>query len=621
MKSKIILLYEPEQIKRILSCFGKDRLAKEFSLIALEYDVESLLKQCNIPYFSLEEHLRPDSFSMTHANACDYVRKLYNFPGLNFLNYSDIPLLEVKGPYLLHYIKQILYYMEIMDCVLNNHTNVNEIIIPESYVFMPETAGRIASFTVKALEDVVKLVGKQKKIFVSVIPAKKKRATVTITRSLINRIVSFLFELAFFFVNQLISFFKKKKEIRIFVADHWRNVKPFIEKMNNVELVMMERKQIKAVGWKIWKNRTRFYRPRDFINSEIKKIALEQQEVMHKKWLDLDTGFEFSKKFIYKGFSFWPLIHQILYNIIEYQAKDIISEIEGLSNLFTSLSINRILLRTSSKNHFYIASKLSFNLKIPSIELQHGLIDAERTFIYYSPVKVDYFASYGKLTKEILIRDNNDPQKIIEVGSPRFDNYLNVKPKSLSLTINPFFPVVLFIPPAARTSIKPRPFTSYDTAEIFQVLADLQQEIKGLQVILKLRPTSIKERFYMDLAKEIFKDNAIIAQYEDMKSLIYLSNVVVSCKSTVVLEAMIIGKPVIVFTTVRDPISQFQWFEKSNAIKVSRSLNQFLNISRSLINDQKAQKKLVENADVFLKKNYMFDGKSSSRISQILNNN
>jgi len=113
MKSKIILLYEPEQVETILSFFNKEKLAQEkFLIIALEYEVESLLKRHGISFHSLREYLKPDSFYDNHDKASEFLRKLYDAPELSFFKYFDIELLKVKGPDILHYIKQIINCLE-----------------------------------------------------------------------------------------------------------------------------------------------------------------------------------------------------------------------------------------------------------------------------------------------------------------------------------------------------------------------------------------------------------------------------------------------------------------------------------------------------------------------------
>ncbi len=585
----------------------------------------SLLTRQGISFDSLREYLKPNSFHDNHDKASEFLRKLYDASELDFFKYSGIELLKVKGGYLLHYIKQILYCLELLECIFDAYPNIDKLWIPQSNIFSPKTAGPIAPFAVRALVDVVRLVGKQRRISVSILPYNKQQFNSKQTRLAIRQAATMLFEQALHFINFVTTLTRKPQELKIFVIDRWRSIKPFIEKMQNVELIMMERKEIKNMGWQVWRKRARFYHPKNFFNSSIQRIARDKQAEFRSQWQKLGSQPKFSEIFNYQDISFWSIIKQVCDDIIVEHSQDMVCEIEGIKQILNRFSINRVLLFTTTKDHFYITAKLASQLKIPSIELQHGLVGSETTFVYFSPIRASYFAAYGRLTKEILIRDSsNDPQRIIEVGSPRFDYYLTKHDQQgleilrARFKLDPTKFTVLFIPLAVRNPIKPRDCTSYEAIEKYQMLDKLRTGISGIQIILKLRPTNINTKFHRQAVAEILKDRVALAQYEDMKSLLYLSDLVISCKSTVSIEAMISGKPVILYM-VRGKFFQFELFEKAGAIKIARNSDELLMHVRSLILDKKARENLINNANIFLKKYYQFDGKSSERIIDLLN--
>ena len=628
MKSEIILLYEPEQLDVVISYFGREKLREgKLSIIALEYEVEILLKERGIPYNSIQKYLKIDNLKHIHKKASLFLGRLYRAPEMIFFQHSGIPLLENKGQHLLHYLKEILYYMEIINCIFDNYPNIKKLWVPQSKhnSFISPTSGPVAPFAYRIPIDITKLLGEKRSVSVSILPCNKRQLIRRRLRFAFRKGITFLLEQVLLIINFIITLARPPQKIKIFVIDHWRNIRFFIEKMDNIELVMMVRKEILKMGLRqVWEKRARFHHPKDFLTPEIRKTVRNKQEQFRSTWSALGDKPKFSEIFYYQNISFWPLIKHVLDDLILKDSRGVICEIESIKELLLHFSINRVLLRASAKDEFYLTAKVASQLKIPSIELQHGLVTPNRTFVYFSPVRVDYFVAYGKLTKKILIADDNDPRQIIEVGSPRFDSYLtksynqqSLEELRVKLKIDTSRPVILVIPPAVRNPIKSRDCNTYEAVEILRALAALGTAISGIQIILKLRPSNMNVRFYRKAAREIFKDNVIIAQYEDMKSLIYLSDVIVSCKSTVILEAMIIGKPVVLYM-IRGGPSQFQLFKEGGAIRIAHTLKDLLPEVRSLIFKDELRKNLVRKAKEFLEKNYLFDGKSYLRVIKLL---
>jgi len=628
MAPRIILLYEPEQIDIVLSYLDKESPLRQEDLhiIALNYEVELILKERGISYYSIQNYLEPAEVKDPEDYAIKILQDWLNAAELDFFQYHGIRLLETRGrDVLMHYIRMILFYLNWMNCIFKKYSKINKIYIPQSSQFIPSTAGPVAPFTYRILVDVVMLFGKVKGISVSVLPLNKQQFSKGRMLSLRRRIVTFLFEQGLHISNFIITISRPPQKLKIFVIDHWRNIKPFIQKMDNVELVMMVRKEIKNMEWEIWNKRVRFCHPKDFLTADIRKIACNKQMEFRSAWQAHGDNPKFSKTFYYQGISFWPVVKFLLDYLIMKDAERVICEIESIKRLLLHFSINRVLLRAAVKDEFYLTAKIASQLKIPSLEVQHGLVIPERVSLW-TPIKVDYLAVYGKLTREILVNNNNEPRRIVEVGSPRFDQYLIKKSSSNntvrlreSLNINSSRPVVLIVAPGIMSPIEGAFFTSYELRDFFLAVAKLQDKLSDVQIIIKLRPTTLKEEFYRKLISEVFQKKVIVAQYENTGDLIDLSDVVLSYKSTVILEAMIFNKPVILFTLGKGT-SGFQLSEKTGAIRIAYTLEELFAHTRSLISDEKARKDLVKNANAFLKKHYLFDGKSSDRIINLLKN-
>ncbi len=624
MDFEIIILYEPEQVEVALSCFNKRELATrdKLRIVALDYEVEIALRQRGIPYISLQEYFTSDSGGLGRY-ALQISQKWFKAPEMDFFQHHNIGLLEVRGPDFVYYLKLILYYLEALSCVLDRHPNISKLWIPESSQFVPLTAGPVAPFAYKVPVDVAMLLGKARGISVSALPCNKQQFYKQRALSLRRRLITFFFERVLRIVNFLTNITRPPQELKLFVIDHWRNIGSFIRKMNNVELVMMERKEILKMGRQFWKKRARFYHRKDFITPNIRKIAYDKQARFRSIWDGLSASPKFPEIFRHKDISFWPVVKQAVNHIITKDAEQMICEIESIKRLLKHFSINRILLRASFHDHFYVIAKLARQMGIPSLELQHGLENSESVF-GYSPDRVECFAAYGKLTKEIFINQRNDPQRIAKVGSPRFDRYIRQKSDRQTvetlrtrLNLDPSHPVILLIVPLVMAPVMSWTYNSYNIVEIFQSVRKAQKEMPELQVVLRPRSVGLREQFCQKVAAEIFKKDAIIAEYEDIKTLLTLSDVVVSSRSTVVLEAMIIGKPVILFT-MKGGVAQFQLFEDAGALRIAHTAEEISTHIHSLIFNSKAREEMIKNASAFLKENYLFDGKSSARIVEIL---
>ena len=77
---------------------------------------------------------------------------------------------------------------------------------------------------------------------------------------------------------------------------------------------------------------------------------------------------------------------------------------------------------------------------------------------------------------------------------------------------------------------------------------------------------------------------------------------------------MMTHKPTILYLT--SPLDHdFQEFEDGGAILVARNKEELLRHGNYLLESEPHRQTLVEKADYFLRKNFMFDGESSRRVA------
>ena len=95
-----------------------------------------------------------------------------------------------------------------------------------------------------------------------------------------------------------------------------------------------------------------------------------------------------------------------------------------------------------------------------------------------------------------------------------------------------------------------------------------------------------------------------------------VSDFVISGNSTVVLEAMILRKPVLMYVP-KIVDKEFQEFEDAGAILMARTEEELQKHTAFLANKDNRDA-LVKHADDFLRENFKFDGESAGRIAVLI---
>ena len=91
---------------------------------------------------------------------------------------------------------------------------------------------------------------------------------------------------------------------------------------------------------------------------------------------------------------------------------------------------------------------------------------------------------------------------------------------------------------------------------------------------------------------------------------------VITGSSTVVLEAMLAQRPVLLY--LPNAIDRdFDVFADAKAVLMARTREELLNHARFLM-EEAHRKELVQRASEFLRKNFMLDGKSSERVAALI---
>ncbi|MDP2665274.1 MAG: hypothetical protein Q8P23_01305, partial [bacterium] len=160
-------------------------------------------------------------------------------------------------------------------------------------------------------------------------------------------------------------------------------------------------------------------------------------------------------------------------------------------------------------------------------------------------------------------------------------------------------------------------YTSYEVEHVLEAYAKLQKKIPTLRFLLRPKPGFWRRSFYVRKELlDLFEGEMRYVQLENLHSLLRLSDIVISGGSTMVIEAMLMHKPVIMYLPKlldRD----FQVFGDAGAVLIARTKEELFKHAEFLV-DRKNREALVKSADDFLRKNFRFDGKSAERVAALI---
>ena len=607
-------LYLVYEIAQLSGLEHRLRAGEELEVIALEYEVELELKKRGIAYAPLrsvaescEGQREPIEVTRTAAN------EWYKHPELAFFAHDGILLGEPHAGPLHHYFGMLVYYLVLLEQIMAR-PGIERIVIPETFHTVGERADPTAYFKERVQVDVARMVAERRGIAIEVLPAPPPPAQSAARAGVAERATRF----AVGALNALVTVLRRPKPLRILSTDPWARIEPFIKDMPDAELVMTRRKEIPNVGRAVWSRRVRFHHPLDFAGRAVRTLARARAEEFARAWDALGESPEVSKLFAYHGSSFWLLAKNVLGAIVKDYGEDAVATIESAKRIMSRYGINCVLLFSSVKGYNYLIARVAERMSIPSIELQHALEVTEPSHPY-ARLYSRYLAAYGALTKKHYEQFGVEPRRIIEVGSPRFDRYAHpVPPGELEaararLGIDGRLTALVTLPDR-YASLEPISFTGYGVAGSVDAFAGLQKRFPELHLLL--RPRNRDSLYERQEIRELFAAGTPWVQDDDLRTLLALCDVVISGNSTVVLEAMLMHKPVLMYVS-RSIDQDFKEFEEAGAVMMARTQEELLSHA-SALSGADTRQELVHRADRFLKENFILDGNSAQRVSSLI---
>ena len=319
--------------------------------------------------------------------------------------------------------------------------------------------------------------------------------------------------------------------------------------------------------------------------------------------------------FDYKGINFSSFLQKKLNRILIQRLDEYIMQILIAESIKSRSDIQGIVTLNFSGETEKVFSYVQE--KIPILYLQHGFANYIESTSHFD-VLDDFhliknkIAVWGDIIKDYLIRVKAIPEnKIIVSGSPKYDSFSRIEKNKKRKKI-----MLVTIRPITMVGEGPRIELYEKYKNTLDKLILISNNIENLEIIFKLHPQqNPSNQIIIDMIK---KNNKIkILQFNPIKELLSDCDLHVNIApdnfdaSTVILEAMIMGKPTLNIQLQKNEI-EFE-FMKAGAIKTINYDSDIKEVIFDLISHHGTEE-LINNSQNFLNKYMKNRGNAAKKL-------
>lgn len=601
-----VCIYDPRQLP------GVDTLLHDLPpggvLLSLDAEVDRALKDRNIPHLSARAYKVSDTSLFLQA---EKAAACIEDKSWDWFSYRGISFGRLFVPTLQSYFVEAFYFVGIFNAFLDAHPELKKITVLPPAQAIPAAGAFIARRQIYAVADCARLVALQRRVEI-VVPEPVLRTP--LRRAGVFTILRLLWNAALGLLNALVSAARPRARVRILVSDYWRHVASVLPRIPGAEVVMYDRQEAFNAGLQnIWKYRMRFMSAANFSVKGRQSERAKALQSMIARW-DIMRASVGDSLYV-RRISLAPLIADMLDEVIRMAMPLQLEEVDRIYAMIEAMRPDVVMLRAtvSQQWHFPLLALVAKACGVPSFELLHGME-------YPGPGSVDkrhvaeYLGVYGLHTQRQMIAAGFPERSLPVVGSPRFDQY------ALQARVPSGGTRVFCAVPDLFTGVT---FDTYDVEAYFQGVAAATHSIPGISVLLKMRPGPRRETFYRRAIAEAFTGIPhTIAQYEPLGELFAQSDIAISCQSTVTLEAMQCGVPLVLYAAT--PVERmmleynFSSFAAEGAAVLCTNAEALSAELGTLARDSKARAALCDKGSAFLKREFAFDGKASERTAGLV---
>lgn len=616
MKTAIIL-YEVSQLTSLDTLIAKwSNEGHILQIVSLDAEIDFALEKRGIAFVSgktLQNRTSPHAF-MRHGKLA---HELCESKMFSFLNYKNIPLLQPLRFSVSIYLLSLLYYIEVVANFVDSTENIDRLVVPAPTTSISETCGSLAEYEIYTVMEAARHVAQSRGIaFESIEQTSISMRMNTIWQNRLFMYKRILFGGALSIMNTIISL-RPSREIRVIASDYWRNISPIFKELSEAELVLLDRSEALKMGFgAMWRHKVRFMHIDHFLSWRARREAFRYSRMCLEKWQSIRAQAWEGVDFMFCGVSLAPLCERVMTRLIEHAVPRILCEIEGTYAMYEKLAPHTVLLRASisGQTHFAILSLVATQMNIPSLESQHG-IQYFGPGSTTTPHAAEYIATYGPLVNEELAALGYESRRLLAVGSPRFDSYAIAKDQT-----RPQGSGVAFLSVAPGIAAG-EGFGTFSTEEYFAALGRAMGDLPNVHLAISARSGPYRRAF----AQEAEARGLVGISYKNVSGtplpqLFAQADVVICNYSTVVYEAMLHRKPVVViaFAPIEKLMCDFHFsrFVQAGALMIAHSPEELGSIFQRLVKSAEVREHMGATAEAFMTKQFSFNGHASERIAE-----
>ena len=584
-------------------------------IISFDYDTHNILKDKKINHQTSDNYLSKNdlkiiqktAYSISEWYSSDVISKDISYKGVNLGSLVKAELINI----LVNYIKKFFELYKIS----NHFTDSTFIGSQTCCKIMENFSKKIIKFKNSNTENFQPIPLDSIKIKMK-IGTKNHSMEFGISNNLFKKLKSVSEKSSKFLLSKNNSIRESSKNILIIEFDPIK-YQSFFEQMPKSNLNFLMYNQRRPAIWNIQsynlikKSGCLIQTKNSLSNANLIKTISNGKFQFEAKMTDLFSNESFFKSFFsIQGISFWPTFKEYFQEFFRKRALEFIEEIELAKKLMEKYHFSSILILSEVGSNERIALQLAHQMQIPVCLLQHGAI-YDTTGGYDMnvaqgaiPLKSDHYLCWGKITEEYSKNLGIKSEKIHSVGSPIFDR---VKFDEQNSSKNDY--VLL------ATSGPTQEDASDLTVEIIEKNMDAIKKVCYLatkynkKLIIKTHP-SPDELDPSFIAKQINSEIKVIKEGK-------ISPLIQSCEllitidfTTVILDAYILGKPVISLT-VKDNQWGIPTAFKNNSCLVT-DLEKFNDDLKNILNNEDFKNQLIING-VKSSKEYLSNQNNGSK--------
>ncbi|MFC1926570.1 UDP-N-acetylglucosamine 2-epimerase, partial [Chloroflexota bacterium] len=414
----------------------------------------------------------------------------------------------------------------------------------------------------------------------------------------------------------------KKTKYRALLATGWENIAPVVEELKKnagVKVIFFGKEPVISKSSPAANILYEIRTFKDHETRETKARLVKASALFQERWPALQSDKSLRQIMTHLDIPLWDIVERRFCYLFSTRFAELANKINIIENMLNRTKTDIIVVNNGVSEFDRTLIAAANQKSIPSLINQR---EQSGHPISSLPISASKVAAWGQITRDWLVREGVSPDKIVITGGSRFDAYLK-KSKSPN---NGKGEIVLATQFTAKSTyfanihLSPRE----DEMLLYSVVTAMK-EFPDKQLVVKLHPSEKaverKKRIIENAAQEAKVDNVTVVRSADLNEMLINADVLITPWSTVGLEAMILGKPVIQVNLSKRPDTPSfitQYADSGAAIGVSR-VEDVAPAIRSILTDSEVRQRLEDGRKKYVYEYaYKQDGKASQRVADLI---